>query len=95
MVQVNFFTKQIHKYLKQTWLPKGKCEKGRDKAGTWDYYTCTTIYKIDNKDLLYSIGNHTQYSVITYMRKESEKRMNICEYITESLCCTPETNTKL
>ena len=32
------------------------------------------IYKIDkNKDLLYSTGNSTQYSVITYMRKESEK----------------------
>ena len=26
-----------------------------------------------NKDLLYSTGNSTQYSVITYMGKESEK----------------------
>ena len=26
-----------------------------------------------NKDLLYSTGNSSQYSVITYMRKESEK----------------------
>ena len=26
-----------------------------------------------NKDLLYSTGKSTQYSVITYMRKESEK----------------------
>ena len=26
-----------------------------------------------NKDLLYSTGNFTQYSVITYIGKESEK----------------------
>ena len=36
----------------------------------------------------------TQYSVITYMGKESEKEwIYVC--ITESLCCTPETNTTL
>ena len=29
--------------------------------------------KIDNKDLLYSTGNDTQYFVITYKGKESEK----------------------
>ena len=28
-----------------------------------------------NKDLLYSTGNSTQYSVITYMGKESEKEL--------------------
>jgi len=34
----------------------------------------TTIYKIIiNKDLLYSTGNSTQYSVIIYMAKESDK----------------------
>ena len=32
-----------------------------------------TQYKIVNKDLLYSIGNSTQYSAITYMGKESVK----------------------
>ena len=31
-----------------------------------------------NKDLLYSIGNATQYSVMTHMRKESKK---YCIYI--------------
>ena len=31
----------------------------------------TTTYETD-KDLLYSTGNSTQYSVITYMRKESK-----------------------
>ena len=33
-----------------------------------------------NKDLLYSTGNATQYSVIIYMRKESEKEW-IYEYV--------------
>ena len=41
-----------------------------------------------NKDLLYSTRTSTQYSVITYMRKESG-RVDKC--ITESLCCIPET----
>ena len=65
------------------------------------------MYEITNKDLLKSTGNSTQYSVLTYNGKESEKRiyiyMCVCvcvcawengehfSYITESLCCTPET----
>ena len=36
-------------------------------------HTLLYIKQITNKDLLYSTGNSTQYSVITYMRKESEK----------------------
>ena len=66
--------------------------------GTWGHSTQRLIIQakyITNKALVYSAGSSSQYSVTTYMRKESEKRMNICEYITESLCCTPETNTKL
>ena len=36
--------------------------------------TDTSIYKIDNdKDLLRSSGNSTQYSVMTYMGKEPKK----------------------
>ena len=38
-----------------------------------DMYTLLYIKYINNKDLLYSTGNSTQYSVITYMGKESEK----------------------
>ena len=36
---------------------------------------CTLLYvkQIINKDLLYNTGNSTQYSVITYMGKESGK----------------------
>ena len=54
--------------------------------------------KIVNKDLLYSTGNFTQYSVITYMGKESEEEyIHVCIYIyiSKSLCYTPETNTAL
>ena len=36
-------------------------------------YTLPYIKQIANKDLVYSTGNSTQYSVITYMGKESEK----------------------
>ena len=48
-----------------------------------------------NKDLLYSTGNSTQYFVMAYMGKESKKRVDKCICITDSLCCTPETNTTL
>ena len=54
-------------------------------------YILTLLYLeyANNKDLLYSTGKYTQYLVITYNGKESEK---IYIYITESLCCIPETN---
>ena len=60
------------------WLPKGIAGCG---AGGWwidqqfgiNIYTLLYIKQITNKDLLYSTGNSTQYSVITYMGKESEK----------------------
>ena len=42
-----------------------------------------------NKDLLYSTGNSTQYSVMAYMGKES-RRVGICTRTTHSLCCIPE-----
>ena len=48
-----------------------KREWRRDKLGVWDYHIHTTIYKIDNQ--LCSTGNSTQYFVITYKGKESEK----------------------
>ena len=40
----------------------------RDKLGIWNEQIHTTIFKIDNKDLLYSTGNYIQYLVITYIR---------------------------
>ena len=68
---------------------------GRAGAGiNWeiviDIYRQLHIKGITNKDLLYSTGNSTQYSVMAYMGKESKK-----EYITVSLCCTPVINTTL
>ena len=54
------------------WLPNKVERWGIDKLGVWDLHIHSTIYII-NKDLLYSIGNSTQYFVITYMGKESEK----------------------
>ena len=57
-------------------------------------HTLLHVRQRASKDLLCSTGHSTQYSVITYVRKES-KKINKCAYITESLCCTPETNTTL
>ena len=51
-----------------------------------------TMECMANGDLLSSTGNSIQYSVITYMGKESEKEW-IC--IIESLCCTAEIITTL
>ena len=42
---------------------------------------------------MYSTGNYTQYPVITYNGKESEKEYTYYIYIAESLCCTLETGT--
>ena len=35
---------------------------------------------LTSKDLLYSTGNYTQYFIITYKGKESEKKIDICMY---------------
>ena len=44
-----------------------------------DIYTLLYIKQITNKDLLYSTGNSTQYSVMTYMGKEPKKEW-ICQF---------------
>ena len=49
-----------------------------------DIYTLLCIKYITKKNLLYSTGNSTQYSVMAYMGKESKKkkkRVAICIYI--------------
>ena len=38
------------------------------------------IKQLNNKAVLYSTGNYTQYSIITYNGKESEKE-HICMYV--------------
>ena len=54
----------------------------------------STIYKINNKDVLYSTGNYIQYLIRTCNEKGSEKEhtcVHMC--VTEPPCCTPGTNT--
>ena len=51
-------------------------------------HTLFYIKQINNKDLLYSTENYTQYLIITY------KRMYTHTYI-RITCYTAETNTKL
>lgn len=56
---------------------------------SWDSHT---VQEMINKNLLYSTGKSTQQFVITY----KGKNLNTCMYcITDSLCCTSETNTTL
>ena len=53
------------------WLRKGKGgEGGINQEFGNNRYTLLYIKQIINKDLLYSAENYTQYSVITYMRKD-------------------------
>ena len=59
-----------------------------------DIYTLLYLKQITNEDLLYSTQNYTQYFSIIYKGKEP-KKIDICVCITGSLCCMPETNTKL
>ena len=51
--------------------------EGEGEGKDWEFgiSRCKLLYIewINNKDLLYSIGNYTQYLVVTYNRKESEK----------------------
>ena len=101
VTQINLFTKQkqTHQQRKQTY----GYQRGKGVGINWEFginiYTLAYIKQITNKDLPYSTGNYTQYFVITYKGKESEKEYIYIIYIythlynSISLCCTPETNT--
>ena len=53
-------------------VTKGKIWFG---GGINEEHTHTTLYTTEKQqDLLHSPGNCTQYSVITYIEKESEKK---------------------
>ena len=98
MVQRNLFTKQklSHRCRKQTYGYQGGKGGGRINWETGiDIYTLLYVKQITNKNLLYSTGNSIQHSVMTYMGIENEKELDICICITDSLCCTAETNTTL
>ena len=53
-------------------------------------YTHYCIKQMVNENILYSTGKSTQQCVVTYMGKKKGMDIFIC--ITDSLCCTPETN---
>ena len=66
--------KQSHRCKKiNLGIPGGKGVGGINWEIGIDIYTLLYIKYITNKDLLYGTGNSTQYSVMTYIRKESKK----------------------
>ena len=71
---MNSFTKQkqSHRCRKQTYGYQGGSGGGINWETGIDIYTLY-IKQITNKDLLHSTGNFIQYSVMTYMGKESKK----------------------
>ena len=61
-------------YKKNLWLPKRRGKGGgTNQEFGINIYTLLYIKQVINKDLLYSTGNSTQYSVMTHLGKESEK----------------------
>ena len=80
-----------------------KKNRGSQYKQNWDWpnslfkFFCNILPKTQiiwaaqwiNKVLLYNTGNYIQYLIITYNGKKN-MRKNI--HITESLCCTSETN---
>ena len=68
---------ETDKKILKLMVTKGEMQLGEinQKPGMNTHtHTHTLLYtrEITNKDLLYSIGNSTQYFVITHIRKESE-----------------------
>ena len=95
MIQMSLFAeqKQTHRLWKQTYgYPRGQVVGG---GIDWEFgigiWTLGYTEWLANGDLLYSSGNSTRYSVMVYVGKESEKRMDV----TESLCHTAENITTL
>ena len=73
---MNSFTKQKqpHRHKNQTYgYPKGKMREGINQEFWINIHILLYIKQIINKGPLYSTGDSSQYSVITYMGKESEK----------------------
>ena len=68
----------------------------RDRVWVWDWHAHNAIFKIDNQQ-----GPTVQHRELCSIfcnnlnGKRIWKRLDTCICITESLCCTPETNTTL
>ena len=89
--------KQTHRLKTNLWLPKWTSGGG---GMDWGFgigiHTRWYIEWLATGILLYSTENSTQYFVIIYVGKESERQwMDVCTYVTESLCCTEEMITTL
>ena len=71
---MNLFTKQKQSNgcRKQTWSPVDGGRGMNWEIGI-DIYTLLYIKQITNKNLLYSTGNSSQYSVMAYMGEKSKK----------------------
>ena len=66
-----------------SWLPS---KKGREGLRAWVWHVHTDIYGMGGeRDLLFSKGNSTQYSVIPKMGKESETKW-ICVCVCVCVC---------
>ena len=83
--------KQTHRHRQQIYgYQRGKWV-GINQEIEINIYTLLHLKQITNKDLQYSTGYYTHY----YIRIIIFKKICMYVYTTESLCCTPETNTKL
>ena len=71
--------KQINRHRTDLWLPKAR---GGGRGMDWEFVVsrCKLLYRkwINNKVLLYSIGDYIQYPVINHNGKEYEKE---CVYM--------------
>ena len=76
---MNLFTKQKQTSKTNLWLPKGTGQGWTWIGGLGLAYAHYCIWN-GYGDLLYSTGNSTQYSVITHIRKESDKNVYVCMY---------------
>ena len=74
---MNLFTKQKYTpgHRKQTYGYQRRCEGKINQEFEINIYTERLYIKqINNKNLFYSIGNATQYFIMTYIGKESNKQ---------------------
>ena len=77
MTQMNLSIKQkqIHRHRTDLWLPRAE---GLGKEVDWDVgvsnYKLLHMEWINNKVLLYTIGNYIQYPMINHNGKEYEKK---------------------
>ena len=86
-MDVSLFTFGLFYYLHSTSLQqitKGCHLKKKKQEQRHEHITLLQRRQMTNEDPLYRTGNSAQYSVITYMRKESKKNEYICMCVTES-----------